>query len=175
MALAKHHEEIAEKRSNNGARIIYDYQLPQGYRRDEEPTASSLFSIPPEELKAARAFLKRINDECQQRLANEKAMVFRLNKERTRMWFVGYMTKGEASKISYEAFDILDLDNVYGGMYVRADHLFVSENRLIEGVNTYGWNDDPFELINKLLQEKRPAPWVVAYEAQKRATAELEQ
>jgi len=46
-------------------------------------------------------------------------LVFKFNKERTRFWSVGYLTKGEAAEItSVMPAELLDLDPLYGGMHI---------------------------------------------------------
>ena len=64
MALAKHGEEIAERRSANGTAIVYEYQYPHPNGWHEiavEPSASDSYLIPPDEVAKIREFLLQAN------------------------------------------------------------------------------------------------------------------
>lgn len=138
MALAKHHEEIIERRSRNGALIVYEYQHSSGDRRAAEPR--SPLDLSPEKWAEVRAFVHEINERCKQRYATEMTLLYKLNKERTIATGIGFMTKGEASEIADGVLscEILDLDNVYGGIMVRADYLFISKAKLEAGLLKHG-------------------------------------
>ena len=80
-------------------------------------------------------------------------LIFKLNEQRTRALPVGFLAKGEAAKrLGVFEFELLDLDN-YGGMFVRADHLFISETKVVDGLRRYA----PEALLNGLLNERQCA------------------
>ena len=49
--------------------------------------------------------------------------------------------------------DLLDLDNLHGGMLVRAGYVFVSETAPTEGLRKY----EPARLLNGLIEERQAA------------------
>jgi hypothetical protein len=83
------------------------------------------------------------------------ALVFGFNKERTRVWGVGYLTKGEAAeRTSVVPGDLLDLDPLYGGMHIFNDHLFISDDLLFSALQRYGSEiTSGTDLIQKLASE----------------------
>lgn len=115
-----------------------------------------MFNMKPEKLREFRLWIQKTIKECDERLAREKVALYKLNEQRTFMKPVGYMTKGEAINVARGAIggELLDLDNVYGGMFVRADHLFISENKLVDGLRRYGSDVEPGVLISRLIDER---------------------
>lgn len=154
MALAKHYEEIIERRARNGARVIFEYQHSSKPFSGGDTTGAPSPAV--SRIIALRAWMRRVTKECNERLAREMTAVYKLTKldgHRVEASPVGYMTKGEAAKLVRRVVpgELLDLDN-YGGMFVRADHLFISEGRFMEGIERYG--DD---VLEGLLREKKAA------------------
>jgi hypothetical protein len=120
----------------------------------DEATARKL-GMTPEKLREVRAWVQKTTKECNERLAREKVLVFKLNEQRTLMTTIGYMTKDEASKVAWIAGgELLDLDDLYGGMFVRADHFFISENKLLDAERRYGSGLELGVLIDYLLSER---------------------
>jgi hypothetical protein len=159
MALAKHHEEILMRRRENRARIVDEFVHPQ--EAIGRPDSSDPFNFSPKELADLRAFVQRISRECKERLAREMTLVFKFNKERTRFWSVGYLTKGEAAEItSVMPAELLDLDPLYGGMHIFNDHLFISDNLLFPALDRYGSDITSADLIQKLSSEYEFPPRV---------------
>lgn len=77
-------------------------------------------------------------------------LVYRLSEDYTLAKTVGYLTKGEAEKITGVCGgEILDLDDVYGGFLVRNRYIFISESAAVRGIKRYG-----SDLINGLLDER---------------------
>jgi hypothetical protein len=122
---------------------------------DPDEAAARNFNMTPEALRELRAWVLKVNKEYEERLARENVVVFKLNEQRTSMTLVGYMTKEEAAKAApgIIAGELLELDN-YGGMFVRADHLFISENKIAEGLNRYGPDVTLGALIDHLIDER---------------------
>jgi hypothetical protein len=152
MALAKHAEEIAERRARNNARVIFEYQYPHG---NALPAAKAAPSVQPDEkIIALREWVHRAIRESNERLAREMVALYRLDEQHSELVPVGYMTKGEAAKVARRVVpgELLDLDTYYGGMFVRAGYLFVSEATLLRAIDQYG--DDP---IGGLIAEKMAA------------------
>lgn len=156
MALAKHQEEIIERRGRNGARIVYEYQYPHGNADDTR--SANPFGYTPEKMAELRAFVRKVTQECEERLSKEMTLVYKLNDERTCAFPLGYMTKGEAAGKAPVVLggELLDLDNMYGGLLVRHGYIFVSDAKLEHGLRRY-----PREsLLSGLIDEKLAA---VAY------------
>jgi hypothetical protein len=152
MALAKHHEEILMRRRENGARIVDEFLYPQETLRRSDP--SDLFDLSPDELAELRALVQRFTREAKERLAREMTLVFKFNKERTKFWGVGYLTKGEAAEIaSVIPGELLELDALYGGMHIFNDHLFISDDLLFSALQRYGSDITSADLIQKLASE----------------------
>jgi hypothetical protein len=151
MALAKYYEDIVDQRRANGVAIMFDYQHPQeNIRRAALTGSSECHLMPPSELAEIRLWLQQENKECEERLAREQMLIFKLNEQRTKALPVGFLPKREAAKtIGVFKFELLELDN-YGGMFVRADHLFISQTKVVEGLRRYA----PEALLNGLLNER---------------------
>ncbi len=133
MALAKHHEEIGERRRENNARIIDEFDYPRATSQSAEWAA-----IPHGEVIRLRLWVQRVNRECEERLSREMLVVYKLNKQRTILTPLGYMPKAEAVKTArwVAGGELLDLDDLYGGIFIRADHLFISETKFLQGLNS---------------------------------------
>ncbi len=152
MALAKHLEEILTRRRENGARIVDEFLHPRETLGRSD--SSDPFNFSPEELAALRALVQRFAREAKERLAREMTLVFKLNKERTRLWGVGYLTKGEAAEIACAIpGELLDLDALYGGIHIFNDHLFISDDMLFSAIQRYGSDVTSADLIQKLASE----------------------
>jgi hypothetical protein len=97
---------------------------------DIRPTAAELTSF--------RKLLQRVEKECEERLSREMTLVYALNEPRTLVLAAHYLSKGEAAEMTkVPGVFLLDLDHVYGGVLVRNDCVFVSEQMLAEGLRKY--------------------------------------
>jgi len=79
-----------------------------------------------------------------------------LNKDRTRIWLVGYMTKGEASQLEGGLIGglLLDLDVMFGGIHIFGDHMFVSERTIVGGLEKYGDELSHTDLIVRIVEDR---------------------
>ncbi len=160
MALAKHGEEISERRTANGAAIIYEYQHPQanGRRRktDMAEKSANPYLLSPEELKEAREAIRRINQKCEERMASEMTLLCKWEEhdKGVVVTALGFMTKSEAAKITgwLASAQILSLDT-YGGFIVSCGYLFISERRVAEGLRKYGMHEEA--LITGILRDRQ--------------------
>jgi hypothetical protein len=164
MALAKHHEEIILRRSDHGARIVYEYQHPQGAtKRGADPDqlrsagrSGDRPELTPEKWVALKATIDRMINECNERLAREMTAVFKLNEQKTKLSKVGFVTKSEAAAVTgVHERELLELDSVYGGTFVRSGHLFISEIAFVNGVRTYGTDLAPSVFIDAVMKDSR--------------------
>src|SRR5260370_19565258 len=161
MGLVSLQADIIERRSENGARIIFEDQYPQGEAKltpQEDPALTARGAAPgmtPAELIALREWAKRVKEECAEALSREMALVYKLNEQRTRVLAVHYLSKGEAVEMTKAVPGgmLLDLDGSYGGMLVRNGYVFVSEQAAMEGLRKY----EPEALLNGPIQERRAA------------------
>lgn len=145
-------KDVIEPRLEHGARIVFEYQHPQPAPKRDETT--NPFLLTPTQLREFRAFVQRANRECEERLAREMVMAYKLNKERTFATSLGFITKGEAAKATGVGGGmLLDLDNLYGGVLAFVGYLFISEGKLTHGVHTYG----PDAFIDGLISERLAA------------------
>lgn len=98
--------------------------------------------LSPENWAAVKAVVQEINQRSRRRYAEERALLYRLSQERTSATNLGYMTKGEAANIARGVVtgEILDSDDLYGGVMVRAGYLFISEVKLEAGLREHGSN-----------------------------------
>jgi hypothetical protein len=88
------------------------------------------------ELIAMREWVQSVNKECDERLSREMTLVYRLDKQRTRVLAVKYMSKGEAAEWAKTVppGELLGLDSGHGGMLLCDSYVFVSERTLAEGL-----------------------------------------
>ena len=146
----------------NGAKGFIDQfnypKLTSKPRASAASPAGNLLGMTPDDLTKFRLWLHKVNKECEERLSRENVVVYKLNKQRTMAELVGYMTKGEAAKAVREVVpgELLDLDN-YGGIFIRADHLFISETKAIDGLSRCGPDATTGELIHILLNDRMAA------------------
>jgi hypothetical protein len=109
--------------------------------------------IAPNELAKLRLWAQRVTRECEERLSREEVLVLKLNKQRTEMSRVGFLTKGEAAKITgVFPHELLELESCYFGAFVRADYLFISKSKLEEKYNEYKSDVTLAELIDDVLR-----------------------
>jgi hypothetical protein len=161
MGLASLQADIVDRRSQNGARLIFEDQYPHGHSKpnlqgDSTLTAAAeALGMTPAKLIALRKWVTRVTKECNERLSREMTLVYTLNEQRTRVLAVKYMPKGEAAEMAkvVPGGELLDLDHLYGGMLVRCGYVFVSEALLREGLRKYA----PPALLNGLIEERRAA------------------
>jgi hypothetical protein len=126
VALGKYFEDIALRRCEDGARIVYEYQHPQPAPSYSQPWGS--LGLSPEKLADLRNWVQRVNKECEERLAREMVLHYEFNKERTTVVAAQYVTKGDAAKAAFvPGGELLDLDVLYGGALVLGRHIFISE------------------------------------------------
>jgi len=161
MALTSLAEHIADTQLGHGARgyispFIFPQQrtLPVPLSDLDDANARKL-GMTPEKLRELRLFFQKTNKECEERLAAEMVAFFALNAERTRATYVGYVSKGEAGKVvrGIVRGELLDLDPHYAGIFVRANHLFISESKLVDGIHRYP-NIDVWDVISRLIAER---------------------
>jgi hypothetical protein len=161
MGYASLQGDIVERRSENNARVIFDdLNVPPVFGQPinkEDPKIAKMakaLNMTPAELIAAREWIQRVTKECNERLAREMTMVFRLSKDYSRIVEARYLSKAEASEYGLViGGDLLDLDARYGGMLVRSGYVFISEKLLAEGLSKY----EPADLLNGLIAERKAA------------------
>jgi hypothetical protein len=69
-----------------------------------------------------------------------------------------YFTKGEAAKLTgVSGGELLDTDNLYGGIFGRTGYLFISEKRVFDGIHRYGSGVTVAALIDDTIKERRLA------------------
>jgi hypothetical protein len=129
MALAKHFEEITERRVANKAAIIFEYQHPQA------------------------------NTKRGERLSREMVLALKVpNPPRLKVTVlsrVGFLTKQEAAEIlGAPSFKLLNLDDLHGGMLVTDHHLFISEAKVADGLTRY----EPGIVVSRLIEERAQRP-----------------
>lgn len=92
-----------------------------------------------------------MTNESNDRLSTEMTAVFTLNAERSRVISFQAMQKGQAAEktMAVVGGDLLDLDEIYGGLLVRGIYIFVSELALARGIEEYGAN-----ALNGLISER---------------------
>jgi hypothetical protein len=156
MGFASLQADIIDRRSENGASIIYEDQFPQGDVKFAPPKDLAYTAKADRwELTAAeREFLLGVLKQCEERLSREMTLVCKLNEQKTHLREAHYLSKGEAAKMT-EAVPggmLLDLDHVYGGMLFCGTYLFVSEQTLAEGLCKY--EHTPVALLRGLLAER---------------------
>lgn len=161
MSLVSLAEHDADKQIERGARgYISPFIFPQPTAAADSPdpdeAAARFFKMTPQKFRELRQWILETNKECEERLASEMVLVFRLNDQRTFMIRVGYMSKAQAVKTVrwVAAGDLLDLDNLYSGIFIRADHLFITENKIADGLRRYGSEIEPRDFINRLITER---------------------
>jgi len=157
MGLVSLDADIVDRRSESGARVIYEYQQTSISHAQLDPQASKIASMAkslgmtPAELIEFRQWVRRVTKECDERLANEMTVVYTLNKQRTRILKVEYVTKAEATEVAPVAGgELLDLDQIFGGVLVRGCYVFVSDQALEDGLTRYR----PHELLDGLISER---------------------
>jgi hypothetical protein len=161
MSLVSYLADITERRVRDGARFVFeDYTYRAKYDRKLSPKGQELVELADEwettreKLIAMRQWMRRVTKECNERLAREKVVLCTLNEARDQVIRKQYITKDEASRIApVPGGDILDLEDVYGGMLVRGRYLLISESAVVEGLKKYGSDD----LINGLIKERADA------------------
>jgi hypothetical protein len=161
MSLVSYLADITERRAEHDARVIFedftyhargDCRLsPKG---EELAALAEEWGTSREKLIAMRQWAQRITKECEERLARELVVLFTLNEARDLVLGKQYITKGEAAEIAYTpGGDILDLDDIYGGLLVRGRYIFISETAVIDGLKRY----EPDSLLNGLIHERAVA------------------
>ena len=162
MGLPSYLDYITERRAENGARVIfenYTYLAANGSRlspRGEElAEIAEEFGMTREKLISLRQLVQQINKECNERLASEKTLMYTLNEARDRILGIQYLTKHDAAEAARAVVpgDLLDLDDVYGGVMVRGAFIFVSDQAAEDGLQRYTPND----LLNGIIHERAAA------------------
>jgi hypothetical protein len=167
MALGKMFEkDVIERRFENGAAIIFEYQHPHAsslrITRPQTLGTSShkSFELSHEQKKRLRAFFEKAKREADEQLAREKTFVFRLSKDRTLFWTLGYMTKREACDNTLGGMGggvLRELDGLYRGVLIFCDHLYISETTFARALERYGEEIAPAFLIDHLCRERLAA------------------
>jgi hypothetical protein len=164
MALAKHHEEIFERRCANGARILSEYQHPQGrYRPPEKCLERPIRAFPTRDdmiaaCETIRQVFQKNKQKYQQRLAQETTFLLKFNADGIGLSESRYLTKGEAAELSGAPWGhILDLENIYGGLLLRGSYLFISEETVSDGLRRYGSDFTLSLLIDDIARERAAA------------------
>ena len=118
----KHHEKIAERNRDNHALYIDEWDYP---RAGSKAVISAAPDCPPD------SWFREVIRESKERLSREKVLVYKLDEPQARGSLVGFLTKGEAAEtLRVFEFELLDLER-FGGMLVRADHLFISDTKAV--------------------------------------------
>ncbi|WFU42220.1 hypothetical protein QA640_07020 [Bradyrhizobium sp. CB82] len=146
--------DIIERRGRDGARVIYeDYTYFAEHDRRLSPKGEELAEIAEglgmtrEKLIAMRKWMQ----ETTKRLVREMATVYTLN-EQLDIVKAQHLPKSEAAELTGVVVpgELLDLDDVYGGLLVRRGYIFVSDMAREHGLKKYG----PVELLNGLIDEQ---------------------
>lgn len=155
-------DDIIERRAENGARVIFETfgsffsNDPRLSPRGEElaETAEEL-GMTREKLFYLRAWVQKVTRRSKERLAREMTVMYTLNEPRDRILAAKYLTKQEAAELAPTVVpgELLDLDEMYGGVMVRGRHIFVSEDAIADGLTRY----EPEELLNGLIHERAEA------------------
>jgi hypothetical protein len=139
MALAKHREEIFERRCANGARILFEYQHPQKrYQRPEKLLERPVRAFPTREETIAacetiRQVFQQNEQKYQRRLAQETTFLFKFDADGIGLSESRYLTKGEAAELSGAPWGhILDLENT-GGYFSAAVISLYPKRRCLTG------------------------------------------
>jgi hypothetical protein len=162
MSLVSLEADIVERRVQDGARIIfenYTYFAPNDSRlspRGEElAETAEEFGTTREKFIALRQWVQKVTKECHERLAREMTVMYTLNEPRDRVLAAQYLTKHDAAAIARTVVpgELLDLDDVYGGVMVRGTYIFVSEMAIEDGLTRY----QPEDLLNGLIYDRTAA------------------
>jgi hypothetical protein len=155
--------DIAERQLEHGARgYISPFIFPtptyaSARPSDPDEATARKWNMTPEKLREFRVWVLKTMKEYEERLAREKVLVLKLNEQRTVMTLVGYMAKDEAVKkvaISVIGGELLNLDDTYGGMLVRVGYFFISEKKLLKGLERHGPDLKLDALIDHLIAER---------------------
>lgn len=139
-------DDILDRRIENGALITVegyarrasaDNRLsPEGEKLAE--IADSL-DMTRHELINMRKWFRKITNECNKRLQEEKTALFTLNESRDRVIGFQLVTKAEAaSSTVIVPGTLLDLDTLFGGLLVQGVHIYISEEVFDQGLQKYG-------------------------------------
>jgi hypothetical protein len=154
--------DIIERRAQNGARVVFeDYTYfaandsklsPKG---EELAETAEEFGMTREKFIALRQWVQEISKSSRERLAREMTVMYTLNEPRDRVLSVEYLTKQDAAANARTVVpgELLDLDDVYGGVMVRGTYIFVSEKAVEDGLQRYA----PDDLLNGLIHERAAA------------------
>jgi hypothetical protein len=163
MGLASLQADIIDRRSQNGARIIFEDQYPQGdalLSPQGDPALAAMAAavgMTPGELIAIREWAQRMTKECNERLSREMTLVYTLDEETlheqwTKVVAVEYVLKREAVEMTKVAGgQLLDLDRMYGGLLACNRYVFVSEKVFRERRCKY---DNAVTLLEELMEER---------------------
>lgn len=155
-------DDVIERRAENGARVIFETygcyfsnDLRLSPRGEELAETAEELGMSRRKLIFLRLWLQRVTRECEERLAREMTVMYTLNEPRDRILAAKYLTKQEAAELAPMVVpgELLDLDEMYGGVMVRGRHIFVSEDAIADGLTRY----EPEELLNGLIHERAEA------------------
>ncbi len=159
MGLISLQADINERRLENGASVVFEDQYPVRYRSNakfapELIRAAQSLDITPDELFELRKWIRREINDATERLNREMAVVYTLNAARDRTTGAEFITKMEASeKYPIAGGDLLDLDYLYGGMFVREGFIFISEAAFMDATDRY----EPADILNGMFAERSAA------------------
>jgi acetyl esterase/lipase len=126
-------------------------------RQGASPAAqTSARGVPPTFIFSGETacLIDQMIQKYRKRLARENVLVFRLD-ESSHVLQVQLVTKNEAVEISGVAWGMLaDLDSIYDGIIRWFQHLFISEELVIDGLQRYGTDVAPAALANALICER---------------------
>lgn len=162
MSLVSLEADIIERRVQDGARVVFENSpfftpsdpglSPKG---EELVETAEEFGMTREKFIAFRRWMQRVTEECTERLAREMTLMCTLNEPRDRVLAAKYLTKHDAAEAARTVVpgELLDLDDVYGGVMVRGTYIFVSEKAIEDGLQRY----TPEDLLDGLIHERAAA------------------
>ena len=126
---AKHHEKIAERCRENGALYVDEFDYPKV--RSANPPIYPILTKPQIE------GIRRFNEEAQRlaraRLGSERVAVIKLDEKRhpntDEDWYVPTLSQA-IERWKFRDYELLHINDWYGGILVRDDYLLVSELHL---------------------------------------------
>jgi hypothetical protein len=161
MALAKHHEEIIERRCENGARTLFEYQHPQVRQHPNAGRPIRQFPTRDEMIGAWETFrqvFQKNKQKYHRRLAQETTFLFKFNAGGIGLSESKYLTKGEAIKLTGVPWgQILDLESIYGGLLLHGSYLFIAEAKVTDALRRYGSDFTLSTLIDDIAEERAAA------------------
>lgn len=153
--------DVVDRRIEHAARITVDDYVqyvkldhrlsPKGEEleemaRDLGMTRAGLIEL--------RKWAQQVTRTSKERLAREMTLLYTLNAKRDRILGAQYLIKAAAADVaSVVPGDLLDLDEIYGGLMVQGVYVLVSDQTLARGLRKYR----PEALLGGLIAERAAA------------------